>query len=99
MGRQLQAVMLRRQALLTKISAQREQLQESVENLQPAFLFADRVVQTGRLLRAHPVIVAGLAGLLVVRRKGWSVLLKGSWRIWKAYRYFNDFSQKLTSRS
>ena len=99
MGRQLQAVMLRRQALLAKISGQREQLQETVENLQPAFLFADRAVLAGRFLRTHPVVTVGLASLLVVRRRGWSALLKGSWRVWKAYRYFNDFSQKLTSKS
>lgn len=99
MGKQLQAVMYRRQELLTRISVQREQLQEAAESLQPAFLFADCAVQTGRLLRAHPVLVVVLTVLLVVRRKGMSALLKGTWRIWKAYRYFSDYSRKLTSRT
>jgi len=101
MSKHMRAVMQRRRALLAKIAAQRGQLIDANERLQPAWLLADRAVAAGRFLRAHPVLVAGFAGwagLLVMRGRGLSGLLKGSWRVWRAYRYVNDFSKKLTPR-
>ncbi|MDO9053342.1 MAG: YqjK family protein [Gallionella sp.] len=91
-------VMQRRQALLAEISGQREHLAELATRWQPALRMADQAVVAVNFLRVHPVLLAGLAGLLVVRRNGLSGLVKGVWRIVKAYRYVNDFSKKMTSR-
>lgn len=88
--------MRHRAALLERISSQREALAELDVRLQPVFLSADRAVLAGRFLRAHSLLVAGLIGLAMVRRKGVSGLVKVAWRGWKAYRYLNDFSKKPT---
>lgn len=98
MGLRKQKLMRRRAALLERISVQREELAEVNARLQPVFLIADRAVLAGRFLFAHPVLVIGLTGLALVRRKGWVGLVTGAWRVWKTYRYVNNFSKKLTSR-
>jgi len=97
MGKQMQAVMRRREALLAEVSSQREQLAELNTRLQPVVQVADQAVLAGRFLRSHPVLVAGVAGLLVVRRKGLSGLVKTSWGLWRAYRYFNDSKRFFSS--
>ncbi len=89
--------MQRRQVLLAKIAGQREQMAGLVTRWQPALNFADRTLALVRFLRTNAVLVAGLAGLAVVRRNGVSVLLKGAWRVWKTYRYFNELSKKITA--
>lgn len=91
-------VIQRRQVLLAEISAQREHLGELAERWQPVLRVADQAVVAVNFLRVHPVLLAGLGGLLVIRRNGLSGLVKGVWRIWKAYRYVSDFSKKMTSR-
>ncbi|MDD2720277.1 MAG: YqjK-like family protein [Gallionella sp.] len=98
MGLHRQEVLQRRAALLEKISGQRAQIAETGERLRPVFQVADQAVQAGRFLAAHPVLVAGLAGLLVVRRRGMLGLVRGAWRAWQAYRYFGAVSKKLNSR-
>ena len=91
-------VMQRRQMLLAKISDQRGQLTELATRWQPALCLADQVVVVVNFLRAHPVLVAGLAGLVVARRNGLAGLVKGVLRIVKAYRYVSNFSKKMASR-
>lgn len=98
MDRRKFEVMQRRQALQAKISAQREQLGELATRWQPALRMADQAVVAVNFIRVHPVLLAGLAGLLVIRRNGLSGLVKGVWRTWKAYRYVSDLSKKMTSR-
>ena len=99
--------MQRRQALLAKISDQREQLAEIGVRWQPALRLADGALVAARFLRSHPVLLAGLAGLagmaglaglVVVRRNGLAGLVKGARRVWNAYRYINEFSKKITQR-
>ncbi len=98
MGKRRFEVMQRRQALLAKISDQRGQLAELATRWQPALRLADQAVAAVNFLRVHPVLVAGLAGLVVVRRNGLAGLVKGVWRIVKAYRYVSNFSKKMASR-
>lgn len=93
-----QQLLQRRAALLEKISQQREQIALTGERVQPAFHVADQAVQAGRFLVSHPALVAGLAGLLVVRRRGVLGLFRMSWRAWQAYRYFGAVSQRPQSR-
>jgi len=91
-------VIQRRQVLLAEISGQREHLGELAKRWQPALRVADQAVFAVNFLKVHPVLIAGLVGLLVVRRNGLSALVKGVWRTWKAYRYVHDFSKRMTSR-
>lgn len=104
MGLHRLEVMQRRQALLAKISDQREQLAESGVRWQPALHLADGALVAARFLRSHPVLLAGLAGLtglaglVVVRRNGLAGVVKGARRVWNAYRYINEFSKKIRPR-
>lgn len=90
--------MQRRQLLLAKIAGQREQLGEIGTRWQPALHVADQAWLAVHLMRSHAVLVAGVAALVVVRRRGVVGLLKGGWRIWKAWRYVNEFAKKITPR-
>ncbi|MCX7192528.1 MAG: YqjK-like family protein [Proteobacteria bacterium] len=92
-------VMQRRQALLAKISGQREQLSEIGTRWQPALHVADQAWLAARFMRRHPLLVAGLAGLAVVRRSGVTGLVKGAWRVWKGYQLLNALSRKITPRA
>lgn len=98
MGKRRLEVMQRRHELLAKISVQREQLAGIGERLQTPLRLADQALVAARFLRAHPVLVAVLTGLVVVRRHGVTVLVKGAVRVWNVYRYVNEFSKKIKSR-
>lgn len=91
----MQAVMLRRQALLAKISGQRGQMAELSRHWQTPLYYADQVLVAARYARSHPLLLAGIAGLVVVKRCGVSALVTGGWRVWKVYRYLSAFSGKL----
>lgn len=98
MGLNRQQLLQRRAALLERIAGQRAQIADVGERLAPAFRVADQALQAGRFLAAHPALVAGLAGLLVVRRRGVLGLLRVSWRTWQAYRHFGAAARKLQAR-
>lgn len=94
-------VMQRRQALLAKIAGQREQLADLGTRWRPALLVADQAWVAVKFLRAHAVLVAGVAlvaGLVVVRRRGPGALVKGAWRVWKTYRYVREAARKIAQR-
>lgn len=86
--------MQRRQVLLARINDQREQLAEVGARWQPAFQVADLAVQAVRFTRSHPALVAGLAGLSVLRRRSLAGLVRGAGRVWRAWRYINALSKK-----
>jgi len=90
------AVMHRRKVLLAKISTQREQLSDLARRWQPVLQMADRGLQAAGFMRRHPVLLAGLAGLVVVRRSGVQGLLKNTWRFVRAWRYVSTLSKKLS---
>lgn len=96
MGKRSQAVMQRRQVLLARIDDQRVQLAEIGARLQPALHVVDLTVLAVRFMRGHPALVAGLAGLAVLRRRSLAGLLRGAGRAWTAYRYISAFSKKVT---
>ncbi len=94
MGKRSQEVMQRRRVLLARINDQREQLAEIGTRWQPALQLADLTVLAVRFMRSHPALVAGLAGLAVVRRRSLASLVRGAGRAWSAWRYVNAFSKK-----
>lgn len=98
MNKQMLEVMQRRGELLARIAAQREQVAEIGTRWQTPLALADQGLAAVRFLRSNPVLVAGVAALLVIRRRGVVGLVKGVWRAWRGYRYFTAVSEELSSR-
>jgi len=98
MNKQMLEVMQRRGELLARITSQREQMAEIGTRWQAPLAIADQGLAAMRFLRSNPVLVAGVAALFVIRRRGVVGLVTGVWRVWKGYRYFTAFSAKLPSR-
>lgn len=94
MNRQMLEVMQRRGELVAKIAAQREQISELGTRWQLPLALVDQGLVAARCVRAHPVIVASAAALLVVRRRGILGLVKGAWSLWKVYRAVSAFSKR-----
>ena len=91
MNKRMQAVLEHRRLLLARISAQREQVAELASTLKTPLQAADRTWDALRFLSRHALLiagVAGIAGMMLARRRGVKVVLKGAWRMWKAYRLF-----------
>jgi hypothetical protein len=99
MNEKMVGLMRRRGELLAKIATQRDQLGEIGKQLQIPLALADRGVAAVRFLRGHPLLTAGVATFVVIRRRGLAGLLRGAWRLWKGYRYVTGVSAKLSQRS
>jgi hypothetical protein len=98
MGQNRQAVLLRRQVLLAKIADQRVELNDLAIRWQPVLGVADNSLNILNIIRSNVVVVAAVAGFLVMRGSGLTGLLRSASRVWKTYRYVNEFSKKITSR-
>lgn len=98
MTKQMLAVMQRRGELLAKIATQRGYLTEIGTRWQTPLAIADHGVAAARFLRSNPVLVAGVAVLFVIRRRGMMGLARLGWTAWKGYRYFIAVQAKLASR-
>ena len=99
MNRQMLEVMQRRGHLLARIASQREQAAQIGARWETPLVFADNCLAVVHFLRARPILVASLAALFIVRRRGLIGLARGGWRAWKGYRYFVALSSKLSPRS
>lgn len=86
--------MQRRGELLARIATQREQMAGIGARWQTPLALADRGLAAVRFVRSHPVPVAGVVALIVVRRRGVVGLLKGGWRVWKGYRFLAALLKK-----
>ncbi len=98
MNERLLAVMQRRGELLAKIDAQREEVARMGARWQAPLALADQGLAALRSLCSRPLLVAGVAALLVWRRRGLTGLAKTGWKLWKGYRYLSALSAKLSSR-
>jgi hypothetical protein len=88
-------ILLRREHLLARISAQRADLAGVTRRWERPLRIADTVIAAVRFLRAHPVLLAGLSGVVgvfAVRRGGLSGLTRMVWRAWGLYRSIASFS-------
>ena len=88
MNKRMHAVLEHRRLLLERISGQREQMSASVSSLKPPLHVADQAWSAVRFLGRHALLAAGIAGLVMARRRGVQVVLKVTWRMWRAYRLF-----------
>lgn len=98
MNKRMAELMRRRQELLARIDMQRGQVAEIGRRWETPLAIADQGVAAARFLRSHPVLVAGVAALLLVRRRGVVGLAKGAWMVWKGYRSIAALSAKLSTR-
>ena len=88
-------VQRRRIKLQADIAAQRLQLAKIGEQWQTPVGFVDQGLSMLRLLRSHPLLLAAVTGLVVIRRQGAFGLIKAGWRLWKGYRLWLKLSGKL----
>ncbi len=96
MNKLMAEVMQRRGELLARIAMQREQVAEIGVRWQTPLTLADQGLAAVRFLRSKPILVAGVAALFVIRRRGVMGLLKRAWQVWKGYRYLMALSARLT---
>ena len=99
MNKQMREVMRRRGELLASIAAQREQVAQIGTRWQTPLALADQGLAAVRFLRSRPVLFAGVAALLMIRKRGVMMgLAKYGALAWKGYRYFAAFAEKGSSR-
>jgi YqjK-like protein len=90
-------LMQNRSKLLARIAAQREQMTEIEAEWRAPLALADRGVAVVRFLRCHPLLVAGVMAIILIRRRSMAGLMWGVWRAWKGYRDFTSISAKSSS--
>ncbi len=95
MNEQMLAVMQRRGELLAQIGSQREQVAQFGARWEKPLAVADQGLAVLRFMRSKPALVAGVAALLVWRRRGAVAVLRMGWRTWKGYRYLTGLAEKL----
>lgn len=98
MNKQMREVMRRRGELLASIAAQREQVAQIGTRWQTPLALADQGLAAVHFLRSRPVLIAGMAALLMIRKRGVMGLARYGTLAWKGYRYFAAFSEKGSSR-
>lgn len=99
MNKQMCKVMQRRGELLASIAAQREQVAQIGTRWQAPLALADQGLAVVRFLRSRPVLIAGVAALLMIRKGRVAMgLARYGMLAWKGYRYFAAFSGKESSR-
>ena len=86
MKHRLADIARRRELLLVKIEGQRMQITEIGRRWEKPLAVADMGVKAVRFLQTNYLVVAGIATLLVIRRRGITGLARGGWRIWRLYR-------------
>lgn len=97
MNERLSAVMQRRNELLAEIASQREQVEQIGARWQAPLALADHGLAGLRYLRSRPVLVVGLAALMVWRRRGVLGLLRTAWMMRKGYRNLTAFTAGISS--
>jgi YqjK-like protein len=98
MNEKMFELMQRRGELLARIASQREQIAEIGAQWRIPLALADQGMAVVLFLRRHPLLVAGVVAIFVIRRRGVTGLGRGVWRVWNGYRSFTYLSAKLWSR-
>ena len=98
MNEKMYELVERRNKLLARIVAQREELAEISSQLQSPLSLVDKGVTVARFLRFHPALVAGLAAFLLIHRRSVAGLAWIGWSAWKVIRDVTSISAKLNSR-
>ena len=94
MNNSMHDVIQHRGELLARIASQRGVLAKIGERLEAPLAIADQGWAVARYLKSKPMLTASIAAFIVLKRRGFSGLLKRVWGVWVGYRYF----VRLTSR-
>lgn len=94
MNERLLELRQRRGELLARIAVQRGQVGEIASRCEGPLALADQGLSVFRFLRARPLLVAGVAALLVWRRRGAAGMIRTGWWAWKGYRYLAGIAVK-----
>ncbi len=86
-------MMQRRKELLDRIAVQREHLGAEAVRWQGAIRVADQAWQAVVFCRRHPVLLAGLTGLALLRKNSLKGVFSTGWRLWKGYRFLNNLQR------
>lgn len=95
MNDRMLALRQRRGELVARIDVQRGQMTELASTWEGRLAAADRGISIVRFFRTHPLLLAGLSVLIVVRRRGIAGLIRSSLLVWKGYRLVTAYREKL----
>lgn len=91
MNRRQAEILLRRQAILLQVAAQRAEAAQALRPFETPLRLIDTALAAGRFIRAHPLLAALAAGALVVARRHSPKGLSGTvLRLWGIYRLLRD---------
>lgn len=99
MNENMLELMERREKILERISLQRGQLAQIGSEMRGHLWLADKGMAIARFLRFHPLLVAGMAALFLVRRRTVADIVWVGWLVWKVIRDLTSISAKLISRT
>jgi hypothetical protein len=99
MNEKMIELMERRDKLLARVAVQRDELADIGLQLHSPLSLVDKGVAVARFLRFHPLLVAGVAALLVIRRRSVADLVWVGWSAWKVIRDLTSIPAKLISRN
>jgi hypothetical protein len=85
--------------LRARIAEQREQMNQICTELRKPLAYADKGVDVVYFLRAHPLLIATIAAILMNRRRSAAGLLSVMWWILKGFGYLNNKTSRLFSRT
>lgn len=94
MNKRMLELRQRRAELLARVETQRGQLAEIESSWKGPLALADQGVSILRFLRGHPLALAGVVALVVLRRRNVVDLFSRALLVWKGYRYFADLTQR-----
>lgn len=100
MNSQRHDIMQQRAQLLVRIAGQRQQIAAVGESLKVPLAVADQGIAAGRYLRARPMLLAGVAGVLAlvaIKHRGMIAMASGSLRIWNYYKTAKVFAMRMAS--
>lgn len=98
MNKRMIGVRQRRAELLARIAGQRGQVAELGTRWQVPLALADQGLDAAHYVRSHPVLIAGVAALIAMRRRGVAGTARGAWCLWKTYRTVAIIAKNLASR-
>lgn len=98
MNERMLKVMQRRGVLLGRIAGQRQQISQVFSHWAMPLTLVDQGLLAFRFLRNQPLLVGGIAALLLWRRHGLIGLLGPSSLMWRGYRHFVSVRSKLAGR-
>ena len=89
------ALALRKERLLIRAGQQREMLALAGERFRKPCAAADKIINAGRYVRAHPWTVGAAAGVAALLGRRHLLRMAGyAWSAWRAWRFIGGWAQQ-----